>query len=224
MGLSYKALARGIAVALFFLLICVAIVVPFIGFTHMSGITPPVASVVNNDPYVQTTSESAVHIDRMQTDAYEGSSVPTSQEDTATNSDSEPNISYKVITDRANALDKHPVLMENPNAHDPMYEELLEFLSTDDTVHNKYVNPNFTCADFAIELQNHAESHDIRCGYTGLNFEGKSTGHAIDVFDTIDDGLVYVDATGGKIHITKDLQPGDKYYNVGTISGLKNYW
>ncbi len=190
----------------------------------MSGIIPPVASVINNNPYDQTTSENPLHIDRMQTETTECSSVPTTQVDTALNSDSPPSISYKVITDRADALDKHPVLMENPNAHDPTYQELMDFLSTDDTVHNKYVNPDFTCADFAIELQNHAESQGIRCGYTGLNFEGKTTGHAIDVFDTMDDGLVYVDATGGKIHITKDLQPGDKYYNVGTISGLKNYW
>ena len=190
MGLSYKALARGIAVALFFLLICVAIIVPFVGFTHMSGIAPPVASAVNSNSYDQTTSENPSQIDRMQMETTEGSSVPTTQVDTALNSDSPPSISYKVITDRADALDKHPVLMENPNAHDPTYQELMDFLSTDDTVHNKYVNPDFTCADFAIELQNHAESHDIRCGYTGLNFEGKSTGHAIDVFDTIDDGLV----------------------------------
>ncbi len=224
MGLSYKALARGIAVALFVLLTCVAIAVPFIEYTGVSGIIPPVAPVVNNNPCDQIISESTSHIDRMQMEASEGSSVPASQLDTALNSDSPPGISYKVITDRANALDKHPILMENPNAHDPTYRELLDFLSTDDTVQNKYVNPDFTCADFAIELQNHAESQGIQCGYTGLNFEGKTNGHAIDVFDTIDDGLVYVDATGGKIHINKNLQPGDKYYNVGTISGLKNYW
>ncbi len=224
MGISYKALARGIVVTLFCLLICMAIIAPFIGFTRMSSITSPVASVVNNGLYDQTTAENNLHVDRMQMDTSDGSSVSTTQVDTALNSDTPPAISYKVITDRADALDKHPILMENPNAHDPTYQELMDFLSTDDTVHNKYTNPNFTCADFATELQNHAECHDIRCGYTGLNFEGKTNGHAIDVFNTVDDGLVYVDTTGGKVHITKDLQPGVQYYNVGTISTLKNYW
>ncbi len=190
----------------------------------MSGITSPVASVENTGPYDQNTAENNLHIDRMQMETSDGSSVSTTQVDTALNSDTLTAISYKVITDRADALDKHPVLMENPDAHDPTYQELMDFLSTDDTVHNKYVNPNFTCADFATELQNHAECHDIRCGYTGLNFEGKTNGHAIDVFNTVDDGLVYVDTTGGKVHITKNLQPGVKYYNVGTISTLKNYW
>lgn len=224
MGLSYKALARGIVVTLVFLLICVTMVAPYIEFTCMSVVTPQVVSVVNNNPFDHTTSECTSHIDRMQVETSDGSSVSTPQQDTALNSDQLPGISYKVITDRADALDKHPILMENPGAHDPTYQELLDFLSTDDTVHNKYVNPDFTCADFAIELQNHAECHDIRCGYTGLNFEGKTNGHAIDVFDTIDEGLVYVDTTGGKVHITKNLQPGDQYYNVGTISTLKNYW
>jgi hypothetical protein len=224
MGLSYKALARGIVVTLFILLICVAIVTPFIKFTWMGGLVSPVASVINNDPYDQKTVDITPHIDRMQMDTSEDGGVSTTQQDTAFNSDTPSSISYKVIADRADALDKHPVLMENPNAHDPTYQELMDFLSTDDTVHNKYVNPNFTCADFATELQNHAESHDIRCGYTGLNFEGKSNGHAIDVFDTVDDGLVYVDTTGGKVHVLKNLQVGDPYYKVGIISAIKNYW
>ena len=221
MGVSYKALARGIVVTLVFLLICAAIVSQFAGLTCSSVVTPP---VVRNDPYVGAPEDSASHIDGMQMETPESTGMYMPQQAYVPGSYSQPDISYKVITDRANALDKHPVLMENPDAHDPTYRELLDFLSRDNTVKNKYDNPNFTCADFAVELQNHAESQDIRCGYTGLNFEGKTTGHAIDVFDTVDDGLVYVDTTGGKVHITKNLQPGDKYYNVGTISTVKNYW
>ena len=224
MGLSYKALARGIVVTLVFLLICATIVAQFAELTCSSVVTPPVVSVLKNDPYGGATMDSALHIDGMQLETPYGASVYTPQQAYGPGSDLHPDISYKVITDRANALDKHPVLMENPDAHDPTYQELLDFLSRDDTVKNKYDNPNFTCADFAVEVQNHAESQGIQCGYTGLNFEGKTTGHAIDVFNTIDDGLVYVDTTGGKVHITKNLQPGDKYYNVGTISTIKNYW
>lgn len=221
MDFSYKAHARGIAVALVLSLICVLIIASLFEFTSTAVIVSPVG--VSNAPGGQISTGITSIIDRMQVDMSAASDVATPQQSTLA-SDSQPDVTYKVITDRADALDKHPVLMENPDAHNPTYQELLDFLSTDNTVNNKYDNPNFTCADFAVELQNHAESQGIQCGYTGLNFVGKENGHAIDVFNTVDDGLVYVDTTGGKVHITKNLQPGDQYYNVGTISTLKNYW
>lgn len=118
-------------------------------------------------------------------------------------------ITYKIIEDRKDALGAHPVLMENASAHDPSYVELMNFLSTDDTVNNKYDSPNFTCANFATELQNHAEDHGIQCGYASIKFYGKSDGHALDVFHTTDLGPVYVDTTGGKDLITNGLYPGD---------------
>ena len=133
-------------------------------------------------------------------------------------------VTYKVITERQDALGKHPVLVENPNARDPTYSEVLNFLKTDDTVDNKYVNPTFTCADFATELQNHAESQGLNCGYSSLKFLGKDSGHAVNVFDTVDMGPVYVDTTDNKPIITEDLQPGETYYNLGVISQVTNYW
>ncbi len=133
-------------------------------------------------------------------------------------------VTYRVIEDRQNALGEHPVLVENPRSHNPSYNELLDFLSTDDTVQNKYDKPNFTCADFAAELQNHAEEHGLNCGYASLKFCGKSSGHAVDVFDTVDEGLVYVDTTSGKPIVTQDLGPGYSYYNLGIISSVTNYW
>lgn len=219
MDFSYKALARGIAVTLVFLLICVAIIASLVEFTCTTVIGSPAAGIAN-DP----GGHAAVVIDRMQVDLSAASDVITPQPILSSDPDQQPDFTYMVISDRANALDKHPVLVENPDAHDPTYQELVEFLSTDDTVNNKYVNPDFTCADFAAELQNHAESQGIQCGYTGLNFVGKDNGHAIDVFNTVDEGLVYVDTTGGKVHINKNLQVGNPYYNVGTIASIKNYW
>ncbi len=139
-------------------------------------------------------------------------------------SDQESKITYKTIEDRKDALGVHPVLMENPDAHDPSYAELMNFLSTDDTVNNKYVDPTFTCADFASELQNHAEAHGIQCGYTSLKFYGKSEGHAVDVFHTTDEGSIYVDTTGGKDIISDGLYQGERYHNLGVISQVTEYW
>jgi hypothetical protein len=133
-------------------------------------------------------------------------------------------VTYRVIEDRQNALGEHPVLLENSSAHDPSYDELMDFLCTDDTVKNKYDKPNFTCADFAEELQNHAEEHGLNCGYASLKFYDKESGHAVDVFDTTDEGLVYVDTTSGKTIVTDNLGPGYSYYNLGVISSVSNYW
>lgn len=133
-------------------------------------------------------------------------------------------VTYKTITERQDAMGVHPVLMENPQAVNPTYDQVLAFMSTDDTVKNKYVVPTFTCADFAAELQNHAEEHDLKCGYASLKFVGKPDGHAVDVFDTVDRGLIYVDTTGGKPIICIGLYPGESYYNLGVIASVTNYW
>lgn len=142
----------------------------------------------------------------------------------ASSTDTGQAIMYRVIEDRQNALGEHPVLMENTKAHNPSYNELIDFLRADDTVNNKYDKPNFTCADFAVDLQNNAEKQGINCGYASLKFCGKASGHAVDVFDTIDQGLLYVDMTSGKTIISKDLGPGDSYYDLGIISAVMNYW
>jgi hypothetical protein len=133
-------------------------------------------------------------------------------------------ITYRVIEDRQNALGEHPVLVENPVAHNPSYNELIDFLRTDGTVDHKYDKPNFTCADFAEELQNNAEMQGLNCGYASLKFCGKSSGHAVDIFDTVDQGMVYVDTTSGKAIVTNSLGPGYSYYNLGVISAVSNYW
>ncbi len=53
------------------------------------------------------------------------------------------------------------------------------------------------CSDFAEMLHNNAEIHGFRAGYVGITLAGTTSGHAIDVFNTTDRGLVYVDDTGG---------------------------
>jgi hypothetical protein len=146
------------------------------------------------------------------------------QVDTAAVNATAPVITHRVIEERENALGEHPVLTENSSAHDPSYGELMDFLKTDDTVNNKYDKPNFTCADFAVEMQTHAECDGIQCGYASFSFMGKESGHAVDVFNTVDEGLVYVDATGGKLIITNNIQPGERYYNLGVIAKVTDYW
>ena len=63
------------------------------------------------------------------------------------------------------------------------------------------------CSDFAQRLHNAAELAGIHCGYVSIDLSGytdpsnlgisSDTGHALNVFNTTDRGLVYIDCTGG---------------------------
>ena len=116
------------------------------------------------------------------------------------------------------------VLINNKNAKNTTYTELITFLKSDNTDEFPYQNtlsligfyygeaedkidldyikeiidgtkkpasPK-VCADFAERLHNNAEMAGIRCGYVIID----SINHALNVFETTDKGLVYIDDTG----------------------------
>jgi hypothetical protein len=123
--------------------------------------------------------------------------------------------------------DEFIILINNKNATNPTYAQLLDFLEIDKTDEYPYhyafsplgfyygsaesnldleklkniidgiiapSDPNI-CADFAERLHNNAENAGIRCGYISLDFDD-GVGHALNVFETIDRGLIYIDDTG----------------------------
>ncbi|MFC1900360.1 hypothetical protein ACFLYN_02085 [Chloroflexota bacterium] len=129
-------------------------------------------------------------------------------------------------------------LLNNQEAKNPTYSELLAFLKSDKTDEFPYRYTPFVlgfyygeaedkidierikniidgvvdpenpkvCADFAERLHNNAELAGIRCGYVSLDITNYSdpnglgiesdAGHACNVFETTDRGLVYIDCTG----------------------------
>lgn len=109
------------------------------------------------------------------------------------------------------------IITDRRVASDVSFDELTRFLANDTTVMADYVYPNYTCGDFAVRLHDDAEAQGIRSGVVGisLNVTGfddtnasidgllKSNvtgvaerGHAVNVFNTTDRGLVYIDGTG----------------------------
>ena len=130
------------------------------------------------------------------------------------------------------------VLINNEEAVNPTYAELIGFLSRDrtDGFPYQYVPPvirfyygdaedridlariqqiidgtlhpeaPMICADFAERLHNNAELAGIRCGYINLDMTGytdpndlgipSDSGHACNVFETTDRGIIYIDCTG----------------------------
>jgi len=93
--------------------------------------------------------------------------------------------------------DGHPIeLINNPDAKNPSWEELKNFLAVDLTDGNSYFVGVFTCGDFAEMLHNNAERAGIRAAWVAIDFSSGGTGHANNAFNTTDEGLIYIDDTG----------------------------
>jgi hypothetical protein len=98
-------------------------------------------------------------------------------------------------------------LKNNPAAVNVSYKALQEFIHQDTTDLLPYVergNPDglrpFVCSDFAELLHNNAEAAGIRTGYVSIDWVEGGIGHAIDAFETTDQGLIFVDCTGKSVY------------------------
>jgi hypothetical protein len=87
-------------------------------------------------------------------------------------------------------------ITNHQNAHNPTMAELKAFLKEDHTENYTYSATSFTCTDYAVMLHNNAEAHGIRCALVGVEHATPDVGHALNAFQTTDEGLVFVDDTG----------------------------
>jgi hypothetical protein len=112
-------------------------------------------------------------------------------------------------------------LVNNPNAIDPTWQQLKEFLVADQTDAKTYDRFFYMCGAFAEDVHNNAEIEGIKAAWVAVDFEGGGAGHALDVFQTTDKGLVYVDCTGesGGIKYRPILPPGQ-----GKVFGEVDEW
>lgn len=92
------------------------------------------------------------------------------------------------------------VLLNNPNAKNPTYNKLMKFIRNDDTDEIKYDYNSFVCADFAEQLHNRAEKSRIKSYWVVIDFSGYTEGHALNVFETTDQGLIFIDCTGSETY------------------------
>lgn len=98
------------------------------------------------------------------------------------------------------------ILYNNMSAKDPSYEELKTFLKADLTDSTPYDNDSFVCSDYAEAVHNNAEKYGIRSAYVAVYFYERVEGHACNVFNTTDKGLVFVDCTAPSFY---DLENND---------------
>lgn len=120
-------------------------------------------------------------------------------------------------------------LVNNVSARDPSYAELLNFLRADETDKIQYNYGSFVCADFAETVHNNAENASIKSGYVTIDFNEIDGGHACNVFNTTDRGLVFIDCTGyregyyGNCDTIVDMRIGEKY-KVNGLFGSRKYY
>ncbi len=86
-------------------------------------------------------------------------------------------------------------LVNNEEASDPTWQELMEFLEADTTDQKPYAVDSYSCVAFAEELHNNAEAAGIKAAFVGVQFEDREVGHALNAFQTTDRGLVFIDCT-----------------------------
>jgi len=132
-------------------------------------------------------------------------------------------------------LGKPMQLVNNNDATNPTWQQLKDFLRSDKTDQNQYILGSYMCADFAKEVHDNAEAAGIRAAFVGVFFEGEIEGHALNAFESIDKGLVYIDCTELDtivyIEKGKEYQPISLYKPdyikiepLGIVEAVEIYW
>ena len=90
---------------------------------------------------------------------------------------------------------------------DPTYNEAIAFADSDTTDENEY-SEIYTCHDFTADFKNNAFEAGYRCGYTAIEFPVHA--HAIVCFNTVDDGLMFIEPQSDDI---MTLTIGEPYWD-----------
>ncbi len=106
-------------------------------------------------------------------------------------------------------------LINNPDARDPTFSQLFQFLKHDLTDQNEYSETQYNCVEFAKDLHDHAESKGIKSAWVGIDFVGQEVGHALNAFNTTDHGLVFVDVVPAKL---------EEKYAFQVVEGANESW
>ena len=106
------------------------------------------------------------------------------------------------------------VLVDNPSASNPTWEQLFSYLQDDETDAQPYTS-TYVCADFAETLHNNAEVVGIRTAFVVL----LESDHCLNAFETTDEGLIYIDCTGKSSKTSFPTVP----VKVGTFGDVSSW-
>lgn len=108
-------------------------------------------------------------------------------------------------------------IVNSPHAVNVGFQEVLDFIEFDETDENEYERDGFNCVNFSKMLHDNAEEFGIKAGVIIVMFEDNHSGHAFNVFNTTDKGLVFIDSCSGD-RIIRKLKVGEPIAVVDAIS------
>lgn len=106
----------------------------------------------------------------------------------------------------------------------PTWNELKTFLQSDNT--NKFTyNDSFDCSGFSLEIFKRARDIGFRAGIVEIISENSTNAHMLNIFETSDRGIIYVDDTGNKEGNAEDkiayVEIGERYGTI-ELNGVKD--
>jgi hypothetical protein len=119
-------------------------------------------------------------------------------------------------------------LIDDPEAQNPTWQELMSFLAEDRTEQNDYIKDIYDCSQFSRDVHNNAEEAGIRAAEVQVWFKNEEVGHALNAFITTDYGLVYIDCTTApdtvaRIKLDKTYR-GVETYSVAGKNARNDAW
>ncbi len=94
---------------------------------------------------------------------------------------------------RAAGLADLQQIIKSAELQNPSAAALMVFLEADDTDKIPYDERGFDCDGFSITVRDNAAKLGIRGGFVDIQYSNKAIGHAVAVFETTDQGKIYID-------------------------------
>ena len=140
---------------------------------------------------------------------------------------------FKLKNDYAILLQSYENLKQNIKTlyYNPTYHEVKQFIMEDQTDKNEYIENEYTCFNFAADINNNAENQGIRCGLVVIDLEC-GEGHALVCFETTDKGLIFIEPQNDRevkvevgLRYWKDNFPGEYIVDFDdTITKITIIW
>ncbi|MGA9140043.1 MAG: hypothetical protein WBZ29_07460 [Methanocella sp.] len=114
----------------------------------------------------------------------------------------------------------------SPVACNVTCDRLVGFILNDSTDQVPYGDGSYICIDYAVAVHDNAERQNITAGLVTCEVNGSM--HALNVFNTTDRGLVYVDCTGAMagepVHNYDKIARIDGRYQVEPMIDISPYY
>lgn len=129
------------------------------------------------------------------------------------------NINQSKVAEPAPIITPAPIINNIISVYKKVYyNDVKEFLVTDKTDTLKYTSNKFDCKNFSSTLKEKANSQGMLCAVVILDYNTSASSHAINAFDTIDYGVIFVEPQSDVM--IEDIHIGENYDElVGKFTG-----